>query len=228
MLRILPLPFIALILCSCATTPRFTPHPAYPAADRYEGAIRHFEAREAENPPPKGTTVFVGSSSMAGWHGTLHGDFAPLEVIPRGFGGSNYLDALHFVDALVLRHRPRAVVVYEGDNDVARGAPPEAVAATAGEFVDRIHAELPDCRIHILSIKPSPARWNLWPKMRRANRLLADLCAGDDRLVYVDVATPMLDDRDQPRPELYKRDRLHMTREGYLLWRDVLRPVLLD
>ena len=38
-----------------------------------------------------------------------------------------------------------------------------------------------------------------------------------------EVARPRYIDNDgQPRPELYQRDKLHLTREGYGLWRQVI------
>ncbi len=46
--------------------------------------------------------VCVGSSSIRMWHGQIADDLAPLTVIPRGFGGSNMNDLLHYVDELAI------------------------------------------------------------------------------------------------------------------------------
>lgn len=73
----------------------------------------------------KGAIVATGSSSMKGWHDRIAADMAPLSIIPRGFGGSNTYDVRYFLEELVLQHEPRAVMIYEGDNDVAFGASPE-------------------------------------------------------------------------------------------------------
>ncbi len=201
--------------------------PHYPDPSRFEAAIQRFEEADAKQMPPVGAIVAVGSSSMRGWHGTIAGDLAPLTIIPRGFGGSNMHDALHFVDRIVLPYRPRAVVVYEGDNDIAGKIAPAKIAETFRALAERVHQELPECRIYVLSIKPSPSRWHGWPAMQEANRLLAAACAEDVRLTFVDVATPMLDEEGKPRAPLYQKDNLHLTRAGYELWRDVLRPILL-
>src|SRR5687767_15921673 len=109
---------------------------------------------------------------MAGWHSTIKQDLAPLPVIPRGFGGSNMNDALHYVDRVVTRYRPRAVVIYEGDNDIGMGIAPERVRDTFVKFVNSVHRQLPETRIYVISIKPSPKRWELWGKVVEANRLL--------------------------------------------------------
>ena len=198
----------------------------YPAPERFSEEIQRFEAEDRRQAPPRNAIVCIGSSSMRGWHGTIRGDLAPLTIIPRGFGGSNMNDALHFADRIVLPCRPRAIVVYEGDNDVAQGIAPEKIADTFRAFSKKVHADLPECRIYFLSIKPSIQRWSLWPKMKEANHLVAMECMKDKRLVFVDVASGMLDGEGNPRRGLFKEDKLHMTRAGYVIWRNVLRPIL--
>ena len=194
---------------------------------RFERAIERFEKQDAKAAPPEGAVLFVGSSSIRMWHDRLAEDVAPLTVVGRGFGGSNMNDLLHYLDRVVIPYRPRAVVIYEGDNAIAQGVSPKMIADTFDQVVSAIHDELPGCRVYMLSIKPSPARWEMWPAMLRANRLLAEACAADDRLTYIDLSTPMLGNDGEPRPELYVKDRLHLTREGYELWRSILRPVLM-
>ena len=198
----------------------------YPGPERYRAAIDAFTAAE-EAPPPAGAIVATGSSSMRGWHGRIAEDLAPLTIVPRGFGGSNMADVSHFVAELVLRHKPRAVLLYEGDNDAALGATPAEVLAHFDAFVAAVHAALPEARIYILAVKPSLARWHLWPVMQATNAGLAERAAADARLTFIDVATPMLNEAGTPKPEIFIADGLHMNGAGYDIWRDVVRPVLL-
>ena len=95
--------------------------PQYPDPTRFEDAIRAFEAEDVKNMPPAGAIVGAGSSSMRMWHGTIREDLAPLTIIPRGFGGSNMKDLLYYADRIVIKYKPRAVMIYEGDNDTRRG-----------------------------------------------------------------------------------------------------------
>ncbi len=199
----------------------------YGPPEKFEDDIRAFEKRDEISFPPTGAIVCIGSSSIRGWLSTIADDLAPLSIVPRGFGGSNMNDALHYADRIVLPYKPRAVVVYEGDNDIAQGITPQKISVTFLEFVRKVHGELPECRIYFLSIKPSISRWSLWPKMKEANSLIAAECARDERLIYVDVATSMLDDEGKPRKEIFQADNLHMTRGGYVLWRNALKPILL-
>lgn len=123
----------------------------------------------------------------------------------------------------------RAIVVYEGDNDLARGYSSEQITATFLRFVDRVHRQLPESRIYyFLSIKPSPKRWELWPKMQETNGLIAKICQRHPQLTYVDIATPMLDAKGLVRTDIFTNDNLHLNKEGYVIWRDVLKPILME
>ena len=196
----------------------------WPDPTRFDEA---FEKFDAEGEQPTGAIVAIGSSSMRGWHKMMGEDLAPLTIIPRGFGGSTMYDALHFVDRGVIDLKPRAVMLYEGDNDVTWGLPAEAVIDAFRAFKARIHAADPKVRIHVFSIKPSPARMDRWPEMMRANELLRLECEADKRLFLIDVSTPLLDEDGQPLEELFVGDRVHMNRAGYERWRDAVRAAVL-
>jgi len=199
----------------------------YPSPERFEDAILAFEMADEEQMPPKKAIVCIGSSSMRGWHEGIYDDLAPLTIIPRGFGGSNMNDVLYYADRIVLPYKPRAVILYEGDNDIAQGIAPAKILQTFRAFVDKIHAEHPKARVYFLSIKPSISRWHMWSRMQEANALIAEECEDDKRLSYIDVAAGMLDDEGKPRADIFKEDKLHMNRNGYEIWRDILRPVII-
>ena len=150
-------------------------------------------------------------------------------MLNRGFGGAHLEHVNHYLDRIVLPYRPRAVVLYAGDNDLAAGSgkTPERVVADFDAFVAGVHAALPDARIYFVAIKPSRLRWEQWPDMKRANDAIATRCSADPRLVFLDVATPMLGADGRPRGELFAFDGLHLSDAGYALWVDVVRPRLL-
>jgi lysophospholipase L1-like esterase len=198
------------------------------APDFFADEIAAFEAADRERPPPERPIVFVGSSSIRLW-GTLAEDMAPLPVLNRGFGGSQLAHALHFADRVVIRYRPRAVVLYAGDNDLAErtGKSAADVVRDFQAFAARVHGAVPDARIYYLAIKPSRMRWARWPEMAKANADIAALCAGDPRLAFLDVATPMLATGEPPARSLFVFDGLHLSAQGYALWTSVVRPRLL-
>jgi len=188
----------------------------YPDPRRYEQAVLAFEALADSIPTPEGAIVCLGSSSMRLWHRTIQADLTPLTLVPRGFGGSTMMDALYYAERLVIASRPRAVLLYEGDNDIALGISPAMVRRTFDALVAKIHQALPHTRLYVLAIKPSIARWTVWPEMRAANRLLKNSCESNPLLTYIDVASLMLSpDLGRPRPEIFTADSLHMNEKGY-------------
>jgi len=195
------------------------------AVDRAEPEIRAYEASDRAAAPSPGGIVFVGSSSIRLWR-SLASDFPGLPVINRGFGGSTLPEAIHYLPRIVLPYRPRTVVLYEGDNDLTFGWGPQRVASDYGEFVRVIRNALPGTRIIFISIKPSPSRWHLVDQQREVNRLVREIAARDTLQTFVDVFTPMLGANGRPRPELFLSDSLHMTPEGYVVWRAQLAPHL--
>lgn len=191
---------------------------------RFESEIAAFEWQDAKNTAPRDAVLFVGSSSIRMWPAAKH--FPNDTVINRGFGGAHISDVVHFVDRIVLPYKPRAIVFYAGDNDIAAGKSPERVAADYGNFCDIVQSKLPGTPIIFISIKPSLARWSKWPAMREANRLIEDYSKSNDHLEYVDIAKPMIGAKGEPRKELFIADGLHLSEKGYRVWVDAVGPIV--
>ena len=199
---------------------------AVPAdSGRFEAEIRQFEQADRQAPPPPGAVLFVGSSSIRMWC-TLDRDVPALRVLNRGFGGSELSDVLRYAERVVVPYRPRVVVLYAGDNDLASGKTPAQVGEAARQFAALVHERLPGTRLVYLAVKPSPARVRLLPQVRATNALLRAAARRDSLAAYVDVYTPMLGRDGRPRGELFGGDGLHMNSAGYALWRSALAPAL--
>jgi lysophospholipase L1-like esterase len=194
-------------------------------SEPWEAEIAAFEAADRLNPPAKGGILFVGGSSIRLWP-DLKGDFPGVNVIQRGFGGTDLGMVVHYVPRVVLPYCPRLIVLYAGDNDLNNGDTPERVFDQYKKFVAVIHRSMPQTRIAFVSIKPSIARRTLLKQMKATNDLVYNYTATDPKLLYVDVFTPMLDSTGNPRDELFVADKLHMNARGYALWRDLLTPVV--
>lgn len=223
LLTVVVLPLSAEPLSAQPPTEKKAEEKAKPG-DRWEASIARFEALDKQKPPPKDGIVFVGSSSIVGWN--VEKSFPGLPVINRGFGGSQIADSVRYAERIVLPHRPKIVVFYAGDNDIASGKKPQQVLADYQAFVKKVHDSLPQTRIVYVAIKPSIKRWNLIAKIREANGLIREVVAKDPRLVYLDVDKPMLDADGKPRAELFKPDGLHLNADGYKLWNELLLPHL--
>lgn len=196
-----------------------------PDTSRFESELRAFESSDRTTPPPQGGVVFVGSSTFRLWP-HLASDFPGVAVLNRGFGGSILPEVVDAVPRIVLPNRPRLILLYGGDNDIAAGRSPGDVVADYRRFVAVVRRTLPAVRIAFVSIKPSPSRWALVERMREANQLVRDVVARDSLAVYVDMVPPMLGADGRPRPEFFRADSLHMTPAGYALWRERLLPIV--
>lgn len=191
----------------------------------WQADMARFAARDEAHPPPPQPVVFAGSSSFRMWD-SMRADFPGTPVLNRGFGGSQVRDLAWHADQVAIRYRPRALLLYAGENDIDAGRTPAQVLADTRLLVARLRAALPDTRILWVSIKPSPARFAQLPLQREANARVEAWLRGQPGTGYIDVATPMLDASGQPRGELFIADRLHMNARGYAIWREAIAPRL--
>jgi lysophospholipase L1-like esterase len=197
-----------------------------PPSQRWSENLAAFAAADLRQGLRPGGVLFLGSSSIRLWD-DLETQFGTLPVvIKRGVGGAKLSDFVHYLDRLVIPYRPRLVLIYAGDNDLAEGETPDEVLRQFTAFVDGVHAVLPQTRIAFISIKPSPARLRLVPEIRRANALVSQYVATVPNTDFVDVFTPMLDGEGRPRRELFGADALHLNAKGYALWKSVIAPHL--
>lgn len=193
-------------------------------ASRWTKSIQAFEKQDAETTPAKNGVLFVGSSSIRMWD--TDSSFPELNVINRGFGGSQTSDVLEFLDELVLKHEPRVVVFYCGDNDIAAKKTPARVKKDIHTFFNRVHEQLPETSIVYIPIKPSVSRWKMWEDMSEVNQAVEQSAEEKSWLYYCDTATPLLDDDGKPMPKLFKSDGLHLSDEGYALWNEQVEKTL--
>jgi lysophospholipase L1-like esterase len=196
--------------------------------DAWEWAIARFETQDRLHPPQKNGIVFTGSSSITFWD-SLEADMAPLPVLNRGFGGSRMNDVVRYAHRIVTPYQPRVVVLFAGTNDIAPPKPKTADDVFEGykAFVQAVHADLPAVPIYYISITPSPLRWKLWPVAAQANQLIKEFSEGDGCLHYIDIAGQFLTAEGLPDPSLYRIDKLHPNKVGYIRWTAGIKPTLM-
>jgi lysophospholipase L1-like esterase len=192
--------------------------------NRWEVTIQVFEEWDRKNSFPSNAVLFVGSSSIRRWPTREY--FNEFDVINRGFGGSQISDVNYFAKRIVLCYEPKVIVFYTGDNDIAFGKSALRVFEEYKKFTELVHKKLSMTKIIFMSIKPSQSRWSVWPVMNEANILIKDYSEKDDRLFYLDAATPLLTEDGEPDKKFFLKDNLHLNSKGYELWTKLLRPVI--
>jgi lysophospholipase L1-like esterase len=198
---------------------------AQAAAGVFEKDILAFEAADQTNPPPSGAILLVGDSQFTRWK-TVHEDLPEYRIINRGFGGSRMTDLLLYTDRIVLRYKPRMIVVNEGGNDIHSGRTPEQLLADITNFVGHVRTALPDAPIVFSGLTPSPARWSETDARLRFNRMLRGYLASGKNLVYLDLFDAYLGADGKPREELFVEDKLHHSAAGYAVRMRIMRPIL--
>jgi lysophospholipase L1-like esterase len=63
--------------------------------------------------------------------------------------------------------------------------------------------------------------------MKAANKLMQDYAATQQRVQYIDIATPMFDANGNLPRDLFKADGLHPTAKLYAIWTSIIKPILL-
>lgn len=195
--------------------------PAFPFSQEIDAFAKANEA----GPAIADATLFLGSSSIRLWD--ISGSFPDIGTVNRGFGGATTPDMLHYYKRLLPRAKPRSILVYVGENDLAAGAAPGEVANNILTLLKQLRSDYPKAHIAYLSLKPSPIRWTLWPKMAAVNMTVAAR-ARVSRFDYLDVGRVLLAPDGLPDASLFRPDGLHMNPRGYTLWTKLVDAYLDD
>ncbi|MEX0771924.1 MAG: GDSL-type esterase/lipase family protein [Balneolales bacterium] len=183
---------------------------------RFEKELDVFAQWDKKNSSPEEAILFVGSSSIKGWE--THLAFPDLPIINRGFGGSHISDVNFFYQKVIKKYNPRLIVFYAGDNDIAAGKPVKRVFDDYQKLTDRILSDNPNTRFLFISIKPSGSRLDKWNDMNEFNQQVDEYNQLNERLFYIDLATPLLNSEGRPDHNYYLDDQLHLNNQGYDIW----------
>lgn len=138
-------------------------------------------------------------------------------------------DVLHNLERVALAYKPRAILIYEGDNDTSSRylIPKDIILSHLEQIVSRIHEELPETRIYVLSVKPSVSRWNVWPAAQQVSAGYKDIADNDPLVYYVDVATPFLNNDGNVMRDIFVEDDLHLNDLGNSIWGATIKAALM-
>jgi lysophospholipase L1-like esterase len=155
-------------------------------------------------------------------------DFTGYKVINRGFGGSTLPDVIRYVNDIVFPYHPKQVIIYCGENDLAESDTVSAATVTERfkNLFSLIRTKWRKVPIVFISIKPSPSRQYLMPKMVEANQQIKEFLDTQRRTKYIDVYSLMLTADGKPNAELFIEDQLHMNAKGYAIWKKAIEPYL--
>ena len=211
---------------------------AQPAAPDLKTQIERAEKRladwpnlaryRADNAKATGTpqVVLMGDSITDGW-GKRYGKFFPGQAyLNRGISGQTTPQMLLRFRPDVLAHRPKAVVILAGTNDLAGNTGPMTLEEIEGNLQSMAElAKANHIRVVLSSvmpvcdyIRPQTERRPM-EKIKALNVWIKEYAAKNGH-VYLDYFTPMLDEQGMLKKEL-TYDGLHPNDAGY----DVMLPL---
>jgi len=189
--------------------------------------VQAFKKQDSIAAPATGQVLFIGSSSFTYWTKAQQ-DFPNHKILNRAFGGSSFPDLIRFADVVIYPYKPKQIVIYCGDNDLAASdtVSPELVFERFKTLFTMMRTKLPGVAVAFVAIKPSPSRERLMPKANLANSWIRDFLAKEKNTAFIDVYHAMLRD-GKPMPEIFREDNLHMNEKGYVIWQKLMEPYLL-
>lgn len=170
--------------------------------------------------------LFTGSSSIRMWK-SLATDFPNHNTLNRGFGGSEMTDLLYYAEQLIIKHNPKEIFIYEGDNDINSGKSPDEILKTADQLLTLIRTKLPkNIKIFFISPKPSLARWHLKETYLTYNQQLKSWTKQHKKVFFVDVWSPLLNSNGEVLKDIFIQDGLHLNEKGYKIWAKAIEGFL--
>jgi lysophospholipase L1-like esterase len=190
--------------------------------------IQAFKKQDSLRMPPPDEILFVGSSSFTKWT-DVQNYFPNYPIINRGFGGSSLTDVIYYFNDIIIPYHPKQIVIYCGENDLAASDTVSAqiVFQRFKTLFSLIRNEFPNEPVVFISIKPSPSRARLMPKIEETNKLIKAFLSAQKNAGFVDVYHSMLTKQYKPIPDIFTGDSLHMNARGYAIWKKAIEPHLL-
>lgn len=233
LLTLLPAFLMPLILLAQVATaplgPVETSLPAYPDSlfpTYYHQRVSHFETL-----PRSGTDIlFLGNSITDGaeWSEL----FSNARIRNRGISGDITAGVIHRLAYLAEGH-PAKVFLLIGINDLARGTSPDSVVKNILLIADYLRQQTPATRLYIQSLLPVNDSFgkfgthtNKGREVLAVNRALSN-AAGGHHYTYLDLYDSFCDPTGRLQ-SAFTNDGLHLTGEGYLLWKHLLYPDICD
>ena len=188
------------------------------AQNPFEKEILAYEKQDSLSMPAKGQILFIGSSSFRLWK-SFEADMKGLPAsFNRGFGGSTLADALYYFDRMVVKYQPKWVIMYEGDNDLAKGKLPQQIAAEYDEFKARLKKQVPGAKLVFVAARPSLARVAIVDKQKELNALIK--AKGD---YFIDMHSPFYLADGSLMMDIFVADKLHLNEKGYAIFAKQIR-----
>ncbi len=200
-------------------------------------ALLHKEAEVLATEQPKNLAILIGDS-ISLW---FPNDLLPPDQtwLNQGISGETSAGLLNRLDVLD-KTQPEVIYMLIGINDLIRGEKDETILANQQLIIRYLRKVHPQTKIVVQSILPHGADKATWEgrdrllsipnsRIQELNKQLKAI-AKDESVIYLDLYSLFADTSGNLKPEL-STDGLHLSTQGYLVWRNallVLNQLVLD
>ncbi|MBL8019964.1 MAG: hypothetical protein JNM27_09890 [Leptospirales bacterium] len=176
--------------------------------------------------------VFTGDSTMAIFGGDRLQKMLPgFDIVNRAIGGETTAGLLERLDQDVVSLRPRVVAIVIGGNDLLGGRCMRIALQNTGMILQKLKTSLPNTKVIMVSIPPVVS-WKASSITPYYNRKLEYLTR-DMGITFLDL-WPAMGDLEKPglKQEYRfimpngKEDQVHFNEAGYLVFANLLRPLI--
>lgn len=173
--------------------------------------------------------LFFGDSITKGWSGAgkeiWQKNYQPLKSLNIGIGGDTTRQSLWRIEHEALAGiQPKVVVLMIGVNNIFTGTgSDEEIAKGVAEIIKQIQAKSPKSKVLLIGILPLGNEAQS-KRAKAINSILAGLQSKSVR--FLDMSPQFLDKQGKVLPELYRPDRVHLEKPGYVVWDKTMMPIL--
>jgi lysophospholipase L1-like esterase len=147
--------------------------------------------------------------------------FPGLPIVNRGIGGDTTTGVLARLDSIV-DARPAAIFIKIGTNDLTRGPERDESYQQYREIITNIQDASPGTDIYVQSLLPRSVDFR--HDVEAYNQKIRAI-SNELGVTYIDLYPAFLDPDGSLRDEL-TYDEIHLTGQGYQLWKSLLKPTM--
>lgn len=184
----------------------------------------------AELPVDSTDIVFLGNSLTHGceWHEL----FGMPNIKNRGING-DIVEGIRLRVEPILKGKPAKLFLLSGVNDVSHDLTADSIAGAIGNLLDIIRTESPRTKVYVQSLLPINNSFGRYKAVKGKEQVIRDINVLLEPIVKEKGCTwinsyPAFVDGDGNLDARFTNDGLHLMGNGYLHWRDILRPYVME
>ena len=171
--------------------------------------------------------VFLGDSQTNGceWHELLDNP----NVKNRGIS-SDVIQGFADRSEAVIAGQPKKIFVLGGVNDISHNLTPDSLATAMEGLLVKLQKGCPNTKIYLQSLLPIDNSFKRYKAMIGKEQVIVETnklykqVAEKLGITWIDLYSKMVDKKTGNMKKGLTNDGLHLLGEGYMVWRDVVKP----